>query len=91
MTIALHIEQFKGNIIGVLQAEVNLKYVWEVVSEIRQGKVGYAYAVSRSGDLIAHPDISLVLQQRNMAQLNQVKEAFQAIPANFETESDGYA
>jgi signal transduction histidine kinase len=81
MTIALPIEQFKGNIIGVLQAEVNLKYVWEVVSEIRQGKAGYAYAVSRSGDLIAHPDISLVLQQRNMAQLNQVKEAFQAIPA----------
>jgi signal transduction histidine kinase len=81
MTIALPIEQFKGNIIGVLQAEVNLKYVWEVVSEIRPGKAGYAYAVSRSGALIAHPDISLVLQQRNVAQLNQVKEAFQAIPA----------
>jgi signal transduction histidine kinase len=81
MTIALPIEQFKGNIIGVLQAEVNLKYVWEVVSEIRPGKAGYAYAVSRSGDLIAHPDISLVLQQRNVAQLDQVKEAFQAIPS----------
>jgi signal transduction histidine kinase len=81
MTIALPIEQFKGNIIGVLQAEVNLKYVWEVVSDIRQGKAGYAYAVSRSGELIAHPDISLVLQQRNVGQLNQVKEAFQPTPA----------
>ena len=77
MTIALAIEHFKGNIIGVLQAEVNLKYVWEVVSEIKPGRAGYAYAVTRSGDLIAHPDISLVLQQRNVAQLNQVKEAFQ--------------
>jgi signal transduction histidine kinase len=77
MTIALPIEQFKRNVIGVLQAEVNLKYVWEVVSDIRPGKMGYAYAVSRSGDLIAHPDLSLVLQQRNVAQLEQVKEAFQ--------------
>ncbi len=81
MTIALPIEYFKRNIIGVLQAEVNLKYVLEVVSNIRPGTAGYAYAVTRSGDLIAHPDISLVLQQRNMAQLNQVKEAFQPISA----------
>ncbi len=79
MTIALPIEYSKRNIIGVLQAEVNLKYVLEVVSNIKPGTAGYAYAVTRSGDLIAHPDISLVLQQRNMAQLNQVKEAFQPI------------
>jgi signal transduction histidine kinase len=81
MTIALPIEHFKGNVIGVLQAEVNLKYVWEVVSDIKPGKAGYAYAVTRAGDLIAHPDISLVLQKRNVVQLNQVKEAFQPIPA----------
>jgi signal transduction histidine kinase len=81
MTIALPIEHFKGNVMGVLQAEVNLKYVWEVVSDIKPGKAGYAYAVSRAGDLIAHPDISLVLQQSNVAQLNQVKEAFQSTPA----------
>ena len=53
MTIARSIEQYKGNMIGVLQAEVNLKYVWEVVSDIKAGKAGYAYAVTRSGDLIA--------------------------------------
>lgn len=81
MTIALPIEYHKRNIIGVLQAEVNLKYVLEVVSNIKPGTAGYAYAVTRSGDLIAHPDISLVLQQRNVAQLVQVKEAFQPISA----------
>lgn len=78
MTIAVPIEHFKGSIIGVLQAEVNLKYVWEVVSEIRPGKAGYAYAVTRAGELIAHPDISLVLQQQNVSQLDQVREAFQS-------------
>ena len=81
MTVALPIEHFKGNVIGVLQAEVNLKYVWEVVSDIKPGKAGYAYAVTRAGDLIAHPDISLVLQHRNLAQLTQVKDAFEPIPA----------
>jgi len=79
MTIALPIEHFKGNVIGVLQAEVNLKYVWEVVSSIKPGKAGYAYAVNQSGNLIAHPDISLVLQGRNVSQLDQVKAAFQPV------------
>ncbi len=66
MTIAVPIERFAGDVIGVLQAEVNLKYIGDVVSSITIGKAGYAYAVSRSGELIAHPDISLVLQRRNV-------------------------
>jgi signal transduction histidine kinase len=80
MTLAVPIDRFPGEIIGVLEAEVNLKYVWDVVSNIRIGKAGYAYAVSRSGDLIAHPDISLVLQRPSMAPLKQVQAAFQAPP-----------
>src|SRR5262245_20360344 len=76
MTIALPIERFATSVAGVLQAEVNLKYVWQVVSAIKQGKAGYAYVVNRSGDLIAHPDISLVLQKLSVAQLSQVKAAF---------------
>ncbi len=77
MTIAVPIERFAGDVIGVLQAEVNLKYIGDVVSSITIGKAGYAYAVSRSGELIAHPDISLVLQRRNVRQLAVVKAAFE--------------
>jgi len=76
MTIAIPIERFAGEIIGVLQTEVNLKYIWDLISSIHVGKAGYAYAVTRHGDLIAHPDISLVLQRRNLAFLDQVKESF---------------
>jgi signal transduction histidine kinase/HAMP domain-containing protein len=76
MTIAVPIERFAGDVIGVLQAEVNLKYIGDVVSSITIGKAGYAYAVSRSGELIAHPDISLVLQRRNVRDLAVVKGAF---------------
>jgi signal transduction histidine kinase len=77
ITVALPLERYAGRVVGVLQAEVNLKYVWEVISAIKQGRAGYAYAVTRAGDLIAHPDMSVVLQHRNVAQLNQVKAAFQ--------------
>ena len=78
MTIAVPIERFAGDVIGILQAEVNLKYIGDVVSGIKVGKAGFAYVVTRSGDLVAHPDISLVLQRRSMAQLDQVKAAFQS-------------
>ncbi len=87
MTLAVPIERFAGDVIGVLQAEVNLKYIGDVVSAIKVGKEGYAFVVSRSGDLIAHTDISLVLQRRNMTQLDQVKIAFQTTPRAAELRS----
>src|SRR5262245_56248352 len=75
MTVAVPIERFAGDILGVLIAEVNLKYIWEVVSRIKVGQAGYIYVVSRDGDLIAHPDISLVLQKRRVKDLPQVQAA----------------
>ena len=76
MTIAVPIERFAGDVIGVLQAEVNLKYIGDVVSNLKIGQAGYAYVISRSGELIAHPDISLVLQRRNVLNLESTKAAF---------------
>ena len=76
MTIAVPIERFAGDFIGVLQAEVNLKDISDVVSRITVGRAGYAYLMSRSGELIAHHDISLVLQRRMVDQLEMFKEAF---------------
>ena len=76
MTIAVPIERFAGDVIGVLQAEVNLKYIGDVVTNLKIGKAGYSYVISRSGELIAHPDISLVLQRRNVLKLESTKAAF---------------
>ena len=52
---------------GVTVAEVNLKFIWDVVSQIKVGKAGQAYVVDGSGTLIAHPDISLVLQKARLS------------------------
>ncbi len=60
---------------GVTVAEVNLKLIWDVVSQIKVGHDGYAYVVDRLGRLVAHPDISLVLRGTNMSQLAQVAGA----------------
>ena len=51
MTVAVPIERIAGEVIGVLQAEVDLRFIREVVSAIQVGKAGYAYAVTRSGEL----------------------------------------
>jgi signal transduction histidine kinase/HAMP domain-containing protein len=80
LTMAVPIEQFPGSVVGVLQAEVNLSYIWEVVREIHVGKAGYAYIVARSGDVIAHPNISLVLQRHQAGHLEQVKAALRPAP-----------
>jgi len=60
---------------GVTVAEVNLKLIWDVVSQIKAGREGYAYVVDRLGRLVAHPDISLVLRGTEMSGLAQVAAA----------------
>lgn len=60
---------------GVTVAEVNLKLIWDVISSIRVGERGYAYAVESQGRLIAHPDMSLVLRGTDLSQLPQVAAA----------------
>jgi signal transduction histidine kinase len=72
MTIAI---AGRGEDAGVTVAEVNLKFIWEVVNQIQVGKAGHAYVVDVGGNLIAHPDISLVLQKTNLAALTQVATA----------------
>ncbi len=60
---------------GVTLVEVNLKFVWDVISSIRFGQTGHAYVVDANGQLISHPDISLVLKKTDMASLPQVQRA----------------
>jgi adenylate cyclase len=61
--------------LGVSIAEVNLKFIWDVVSRIKVGQHGDAYVVDGAGRLIAHPDISLVLRKTDLSSFAQVKAA----------------
>jgi signal transduction histidine kinase len=68
---------------GVTVAEVNLKFIWDVISRIKVGQGGYAYVVDTRGLLIAHPDIGLVLRKTDFSALPQVGAAL-ATPAGEE-------
>ncbi len=74
---------------GVTAAEVNLKFIWDVVSQIKIGKAGQAFVVDGQGALIAHPDISLVLQKTDLTRLDQVKRALDAGPQPGEPDQEG--
>jgi signal transduction histidine kinase len=86
MTIAVPMSPLWREVVGVLIAEVNLKYIWDVVSGIKVGQAGHAYVVSGEGDLIAHPDISFVLEKKNLRDLGQVRAALADTPGPLEAQ-----
>lgn len=71
MTLALAGEHRNG----VIVAQIDLRFIWDVVSRIKVGGRGYAYVVDADGRLIAHPDISLVLRNTSMTDVPQVRAA----------------
>ncbi|MBL8355175.1 MAG: response regulator [Delftia acidovorans] len=60
-------------------AELNLKFIWDVVSRIKIGDKGKAYVVDRDGYLVADPDIGLVLRKTQMGGLEHVQAMKSAI------------
>ena len=65
---------------GVLIAEVNLKFVLEVV-RARIGENGLAYVVDSRGQLVSHPDLGLVLARTDLSRLPHVSDAIARAPA----------
>jgi signal transduction histidine kinase/ActR/RegA family two-component response regulator len=61
--------------LGVVVGQVNLTFIWDVISQIKVGKHGQAYVVDEAARLIAHPDISQVLRMTDMSGLAQVRAA----------------
>ena len=59
----------------VTVADVNLKFIWDVITRIRIGQKGKAYVIDAKGYLIADPDIGLVLRKTNLSHLEQVQRA----------------
>ena len=64
MTIAVRGD---GANAGVTVAEVNLRFIWDVVARIKVGNTGKAFVVDRQGHLIAHPDLWPVLRKTDLS------------------------
>jgi len=60
---------------AVTVADVNLKFIWDVITRIKVGEKGKAYVIDATGHLVADPDIGLVLRKTDLAALDHVKAA----------------
>jgi class 3 adenylate cyclase len=60
--------------VGISVAQINLKLIWDVISAIKVGESGGAFVVDRDGKLVAHPNISLVLQGADAKMAARLKE-----------------
>jgi signal transduction histidine kinase/CheY-like chemotaxis protein/HPt (histidine-containing phosphotransfer) domain-containing protein len=76
MTIAL---RGTGSTPNVVIAEVNLRFIWDLVAGIRVGNTGKAYVVDRLGVLIAHPDLWPALRRSDLSGHPDVRAALYGV------------
>lgn len=68
-----------GTAPDVIVAEVNLRFIWDLVAGIRVGNTGKAYVVDRMGVLIAHPDLWRALQRSDLSGHPDVRAALDGV------------
>ncbi len=81
IVIAVPVTNILGDYQGSLAAEVNLKFMWDLVDQLKIGKTGYAYVVDNQGKLIAFEDTTRVLAGENVKQIGEVN-VFVANPSS---------
>jgi len=74
ITLALPYRTALGDYQGILVTEVSLKFLWDLVDQIKVGETGYVYVVDDQGNLIAARDRSRVLKGENVSQITEVSE-----------------
>lgn len=72
--VAVPILDVFGDFQGVLAAEINLKFMWDLMDQLNVGETGYAYVVDRQGKLLAFADTARVLRGESVGHLVEVGE-----------------
>ncbi len=81
LTLAVRDSGKRGD---VTLAELNLKFVGDVVSQITIGRRGHVYAVDSEDHLVAHPDLSLVLRRPDLSSYGVLRRVRAEIAASAE-------
>jgi len=74
MIIAVPVKDVFGDFQGTLAAEVNLKFMWDLVDQLQVGDTGYAYVVDNLGNLLAYQDTARMLRGENVSHIAKVEE-----------------
>jgi signal transduction histidine kinase/CheY-like chemotaxis protein len=72
MALAVPVQNVFGECEEILVAELNLKFMWDLVAAIKVGRTGFVYVVDRNGNLLAFRDISRVLRGENLLNREEV-------------------
>ena len=89
MVIAVPTEVYGRPPTSVLSAEIDLRYLWNVIQQTQIGEGGMAYVVDGEGYLIAHPDTGRVTTRTNIKHLPMVDRAIAGEEGNLEFEDPG--
>ena len=74
MVIAVPAVNVFGEYQGLVAAELNLKFMWQLVDQLKVGASGAAYIVDRQGKLLAYRDTSRVLSGEQVSRFAEVHE-----------------
>jgi signal transduction histidine kinase len=70
-TVVIHISSpvvdNNSSITSVLLAQINMEYFWQVIGRTKVGKAGALYLINESGNVIAGPDKSQLLEKIGFA------------------------
>lgn len=72
--MAVPIKNATGDKSGYIMAEVNLKFMWDMMDSMKIGKKGLAYVTDRKGNLIAFGDEGRVIKGEKVAGLKVVTD-----------------
>ncbi|MBN2737260.1 MAG: methyl-accepting chemotaxis protein [Spirochaetales bacterium] len=72
--ISIPILNIYSDLTRYLFLEINLKFMWEIMEQIKIGKTGYAYVVDEQGYLIAFKDSARVLVHESLNHIVSVSE-----------------
>jgi GAF domain-containing protein/HAMP domain-containing protein len=88
--MAVPVTNVFGDFRGTLIAEMNLKFMWDLVDQLKIETTGYAYVVDRQGNLIAFSDTARVLKGENVGGLQKASEFIRTPVPTGETEMSTY-
>jgi signal transduction histidine kinase/DNA-binding response OmpR family regulator len=64
---------------GVVVADVNLRFIWDVVSNLEVGEGGKSYVLDAGGRLIAHADLWPALRNMDLSDKPEVRAALSGV------------
>lgn len=78
-----------GKVDAVLRARLSLKFIWDILEDIKIGKKGQVYVMDGSGRVIAHRDVRRVLQPSVVMTPEALNAIRKAGPTEWVEKGDG--